>query len=419
MRLRMVAFAGVLAAGLLLTPAAVGMLLEQQAGRALAGLQARHPGLRIQQAEFRRGWWHSESRQRLVLDTGRRLAAAGVPMGSAAPWLELEVVSQHRHGPLAGRGLRPALARAESRFTLGELGGTTRLTGTAHSRLALGGDAESTLTLDPLAVDFTDSYGGLDLFGGSFTLALGGDERTVVLEGTLPGAEWRSTEGSVTVADGRLRMRLERSGRTGPWNAGLRLEAETLRAWSRRAPRGQTSARALSLEARAADDEGRLAFTLSGAAGTLSLLGRQSRQLVGTVGIEGLSLESLRAVAGGRAPLPALLAGGGRIALDPLRAELHYGLLEGSVLVQLPEPAAGPAHPDAPWVLLEQATAHMHWRLPAGLVDLAARQRELTETVTALRKLQVLTPHGQDSYEVEAGFRDGVLTVNGVVLTLP
>ncbi len=419
--LRLVALASLVALALLAAPGMVGLLLEHQAGRELARLQANQPGLRVSRSEFHRGWWHSDSRQVLVVDSGRRLAQAGWAAGSSAPRVELEVVSRHRHGPFPGRGGGAALAHIDSQFTLGDSAGSARVSGSARSRLAFRGGIDSRVSVRPLAVDFTESYGGLDLFGGEFTLAVDRAYREWVIEGQLPGGELRSVEGSIALDDGRLSLRARRQTRADHWQAELRLETARLRAWSRRAPRGQTFARQLTLDLDSVRLEDRLGLAVTARAATFSLLGRESRGLSAHLDVEGLSLAAFRALtSGGRAEGPPLLATGGRVVLDPVRAELHYGPLEGSLLLEMgPRTSTDPTGTGKPWPLPDQATLHTRWRLPAGLVALAQRQAVLTETVLALRELQVLASSGDDSYQVDARYRDGQLTINGVDLSLP
>ncbi|TVQ47784.1 MAG: DUF945 family protein [Gammaproteobacteria bacterium] len=416
MMLRLVALASLVALAVLAAPAAVGLLLEHQLGRELVRLEARQPGLTVSRAEFRRGWWQSESRQVLVFDNARRIAHDGWPAAWSVPRFELEVVSRHRHGPLAGGVPRPALAQVESQFTLGDLAGSTRISGAARSRLAWLGGIESRVIVQPLALDFTEAYGGLDLFGGEFTLMIDREFQTWVLEGRLPGGELRSAEGSLALDDGRLALRVHREGRAGHWQAALRLDTARLRAWSRRAPRGQTFGRNLTLELAAARVEDRLTLAATAGAASLSLLGRESRGLSARLGADGLSLAALQALAGGEPSAQPLLTADGRLTLDPLRAELHYGQLDGTLTLEMPPRSRGATDSDHPQAWLDGASLYSRWHLPAGLVDLAQRQTALAASVRALREQQVLVPTDDDSYPVEARYRDGLLSINGVDL---
>jgi len=418
-------------AGLALAaPALIGVLVERQTRLELGRLASRQPALTLREGEFERGWLHSRSRHVLSVDLARILpTAAGI---ADLPVLELVLDSRYRHGPVTGGKGGFALARVDSRFTLGGRDGGHALPGEALTLMHLGGGGETLLRLAAVSVEYSERYGGLDWSGGQLAVKFDGRFSRVQLDGQLGALDLRDVEGSLAVGPVTLSADVHDRGDT--WQAQARLAVERMDAWTRRSPRSRTLGRSLDLLAEATMEADRLSVATSTSMARLQLLGRESRNLEANLRVDGLAGSELRALQtlwreAVRNALPreqvlarlqgsgaALAASGFELTLERLSAELHYGPLDGHLLLKLPREEATRRSMDVA-AMLRGMEADTAWRLPRGLVELGRSQEATRAQLELLLGLGVLQPSGEH-YQVGLRYGGGLLNINGVELPI-
>lgn len=414
----------------LVVPALVGVLAQRQADGELTRLTARHPAIRVTEAEFDRGWFHSSSRHVLQLDTARLWPPALGDQADPLPLLLLTLESDYHHGPLPGAPGVPGLAQVHTRFTLGESGAANPLSGEAETWLRLQGGGESRIRFLPLQVEHADRYGGIDWPGGHGSVEFDRGFRELAAEAALEVAQIRDVEGALTA--GPFLLHAELAHRGGLWTGDLRADIARMDAWTRHSPRSQTLARALVLTGSSTLADERVTLVAEGTVDRMQLLGRESRNLGGRLRLHGLDAPELRALSGlwreavrdeldrevlvtrlqhrGR----ALVGAGAGVALEALRAELHYGPLEASLALELPPQPGGHTFD----TLLRDLQGSTRWRLPEGLVKLGLEYEQTRPSLELLLSLGVLQAHAQ-GYRLDMDYRDGLLNVNGEPMALP
>jgi len=428
-RLLLFAFLALLGLGLAV-PALVGVLAQRQAAGELARLTARQPAIRIAEGEFERGWFSSTSRHVLQFDTARLWPPALVDETDPLPRLVLTLESDYRHGPLARAPVAPGLARVHTRFTLGVPGAANPLRGEAETWLRLQGGGESQIRFLPMQIEHADRYGGIDWPGGQGHLAFDRGFRVLAAEAELEVVQIRDVEGALTV--GPLLLHAELEHLRGFWTGDVRADIARMDAWTRRSPRSQTLARALVFSGSSSLADERVTLVAEGQIERMQLLGRESRQLGGRLRLHDLDAPQLRQLAklwreAVRDRLSreilfarlqqhgAALAGeGAGVALEAVRADLHYGPLEASLALQLPAQPGG--HDLA--TLLRDLEGNTRWRLPEGLVKLGLEHDTTRPSLELLLSLGVLQPHAQ-GYRLDVDYRAGLLSVNGMPMVLP
>ena len=414
----------------LVVPALIGVLAQRQAVGELARLTARQPAIKIAEGEFQRGWFSSSSSHVLLLDTSRLWPPALGGQSATLPVLVLTLESTYRHGPLPSAPLVPELARILTRFTLGEPDAPNPLSGEAETWLHLQGGGESRISFLPLQVEHASRYGGIDWPGGHGTLEFDRGFRVLAAAAELQVVQIRDVEGALTV--GPLQLHAELAHHRGLWTGDVRADIARMDAWTRRSPRSQTLARAMVLTGSSSLADERVTLVAEGTVERMQLLGRESRNLGGRMRLQGLDAPQLRGLGGlwreavrdglSREVLLArlqqrgvnLAGAGASVALEALRADLHYGPLEASLALELP---AQPGGHDLQ-TLLRDLEGNTRWRLPEGLVKLGL-EHELTRTsLELLLGLRVLQAHAQ-GYRLDVGYRAGLLNVNGIPMVLP
>ena len=411
-------------------PALVGVFAQWQADSQVARLAAGQPGLTIDEAGFRRGWFRSSSRHVLHIDTARLWPPALGAQDTPLPMLVLTLESSYRHGPLPQTPTVPGLARIHTRFTLGEPGAASPLSGEATTWLRLGGGGDSQITFLPVLIDHIERYGGIDWPGGEARLVFDRGFDQLSAEASLEPAQIRDVEGALSIGPTRLRATL--AHRDGLWTGDMRAEIARMDAWTRRAPRSQTQAQAVVLTGSSSIADERVTLVAEGSVARMQVLGRQSRELGGRLRLQGLDARELRALGAlwrqairdelGREVLierlkmrgAALAGAGASIALEALRADLHYGPLEANLALELP---AQPGGHDLQ-TLLRELQGNTQWQLPDGLVRLGLEHEATRPSLELLLGLGVLQPHAQ-GYRLEVDYRAGLLNVNGMPMVLP
>ena len=101
---------------ILLSPAIVGRLAENNIEENIEWAESDSPGVSIQTESFDRGWLTSEGRHRIVLDGGqfREMAEEYTASTGNADLPSLIIDTQLEHGPLPVSTMSPGLANAKS-----------------------------------------------------------------------------------------------------------------------------------------------------------------------------------------------------------------------------------------------------------------------------------------------------------------
>ena len=145
---------------ILLSPAIVGRLAENNIEENIDWAESDSPGVSIQTESFDRGWLTSEGRHRVVLDGGqfREMAEEYTASTGNADLPSLIIDTQLEHGPLPVSTMSPGLANAVSTFMVDPGNGVPiEIPGALTSKVGLSGASNSHLLLESGSFDLDDA----------------------------------------------------------------------------------------------------------------------------------------------------------------------------------------------------------------------------------------------------------------------
>ncbi len=432
---------------LLAVPWFLGSFTERKLEERLdAGADTR-PGMAIVTEEYRRRWFSSDSRHRIVITEPRATEAVRSLAGGEVFADEPAIVIDTRieHGPLprgADAPLRPGLSRAESTFSLHP--GTDRdgvpLPGRLVTTMALDGSTHAEFRLQAGSRELPDAEGRVSWEAAGLDADISADGRRIHTRGRMGGFELVAREGPdggkarIRIADveGDSVQRYTANGiPVGPI-------AVTIGTVSVTGDDADVSIRDIRLtsdgelvgELLSGTTEVRVGRIEGGGPGPLSLTLELAMQNVHEPSLASLS-EIIQTLEGAgsqispgetyrlMAPDLARLAAEGPV-LD-LR-KLGIALPDGEVrLTSYLALAAGgdPAAPLEARELLERLAGTVELRIPTRVVE---QVRSIAPDAAAQLEMLIaagmLRPDGAD-YRMQAEYGNGLLTVNGLPLPIP
>jgi len=430
---------------LLAAPWFMGSFAEREIERRLDASAETQTGIAIVTEEYRRHWFSSDSRHRIVVTDPRVAEALQELAGGEAFADEPAIVITTRidHGPLplgADAPLRPGLSRAVSTFSLdpGSGGDPLPLPGRLVTTMALDGSTRAEFRLEADTRELPDGAGRVSWeavsidadispdgrrirsrgqIGGFELVARDGGETVRVLLGTVAGdSDQRYTENGIPV--GPLAVTIDGFSVSGE---GADVSMQDIRITSDGELAGELLSNTTEITVGRIDGGGPapVSFTLELAMQnlhepSLAALSETAQTLDSGV-FTGTPAEAYRLM---EADLARLVAAGPVIDLRKLGIELPDGEVRLTSYLAL---AAG-GDPDAPLhtaELLGRLTGTAEVRVPISVVE---RVREIApdaaEQLEMLIAMGLLRPDGQD-YRLQAEYGNGLLTINGLPLPVP
>ena len=431
MKKSFVAVLVLLALVVLLSPGSVGRLAEQSMDESLDRAPIESADVVITSQGFDRGWFSSEGQHRVDIKDGDLSDFLRSFMGPAStgdlPAIVIDTRLDHGLIPLTSisrdhgslmPGLGSAVSTVRLEFASGE---TVGLPGAIYSKLSITGELESKyllepgaqeadggrltwgasevkVTSDPLASDLVvlGKLGPLSFESAEETLQLG----NVALSIDQDPSPFGFPVGNASLTVDRISVVTEdESLAIGPvsFMTAVSVRQERVSGATRlridNAPLEQLGAADIVFEMRLEDADG-------------MALGRVRRSL------ETAGPDNLLARAQLEADVQRLLAAGLELHVDRLDVELPSGQI--AVQSALKVPATDSA--EVSWgSLLLGLDASFDVVLPADFVSLVT---EWSPDATMLIGLGYLRRNG-DSYEMRAGIKNGVLTINGAPMQIP
>ena len=417
----------VLALLVVVSPGIIGMLAEKSVDEQIEWAETENTDLRITAVSFDRGWFSSQGQHRIELRDSTNATAISDALGfggvDATPVLIIDTAL--RHGPIARAGagadstsLAPGLGSAESTLSVEMADGEIiELPGVIYSSLALNGDLSSSYVV---AADSNElaSWGDIRIDFES-TMANGAWS----YDGSIPSLQVAANNGGVDIADFLFSGELAMS-EFGFAVGDMLIAVESLAVESA----GQPPLRIgpVLFETHSAVDGQRIDAhsVLSLAVDNIPGVGEFGMHLqVAVDGIDGAALHGLvqkaRAVQGGNSQdmmssletqLLDVFAAGADIRIERLDVELPQGTIKALLNLTLLESDRG----DFGWTsLLLSTEADAKIEIPEVLANMAMLMVPNAELVQGF-----LIQNG-DVYEVEAAYKQGLLTVNGLPLPIP
>ena len=431
---------------LLAAPWFLGSFTERQIEERLDAGARTQPGVAVFTEEYRRRWFSSDSRHRIVVTDHRLGEALRELAGGEAFADEPAIVIETRieHGPLplgVDGSLRPGLSRAVSTFDLDPGGGDpVPLPGRLMTTMALDGSTHAEFRLEAGSRESPDGAGRISWKAASIDADISADGRRVHARGQIGGFETVSRDGadgdlrrlSVQDVEGDSVQRYTANGvPVGPTALTIgavavsgdgadvtlqdihitndaELEGELLN--------GSTEVRVERIEG---GGPGPVSIALELATQNLhepSLAAlAETAQALERGGFSGSPAEAYRLM---EADLARLVAAGPVLDLRKLGIALPDGELRLTTYLAL---AAGgdPEPPVDARELLGRLTGTAEVRVPASVVE---RVREIdpsaAEQLEMLIATGMLRPDGDD-YRMQAEYGNGLLTINGLPLPVP
>jgi uncharacterized protein YdgA (DUF945 family) len=416
---------------ILLSPAIVGRMAENNIEKNIEWAQSKGDGVSIRTESFERGWLASEGRHRVLLDGGRFRAVAEEYMSATGnPELPSLLIDTHLdHGPLPASSMSPGLATAVSTFSVDAgNGATVAVPGALTSNVALNGSSQSHLLLEPGSVEdeaVTFEWTGADMVfesnptSGDLTAA--GDIKAMKLAVNGTTADFNGMAvnldqvqskygfstgtldarvGSITIDDDGSVFSI--AGMT--MSASSAIEDERLG--------GQT---VFELDTMTIPEIGAVDFT---ADVTFERLDAASFAVISDAFQAAQNAADPQAALAGLYPeiqqeVETLFAKGFAVRMEKVDVMLPQGLVSLQMNVDVPESADGASF-SWPGVMLS-STANIDVRIPVTIYELAST---MNNQVGALIAMGILVPDGDD-FVMAAKYAQGLINVNGVPMPIP
>ncbi len=421
MRKLIVVILVVVALLLLTVPRVVGGIAEQQVGEYVAAFNATaaaRGGPRITEYSYRRGWFGAHGRQRIALD--RRVD--GEP-------LYLEIESEVRHGPLAGRGI--GLAAVYSKFSLVDAEESIELPISAVTRIRLDGSASSLMIGNPVDHRFAASDSRLEWGGGELQLEIGANGQRIAADGRIDKLQFTQNDSGFTFGPMRLTGEQQQSFHRF-WLGDSNFQVAELGLVG--ATDGALLIERLGFESSARLEQDRLFYSFLLDADRVAMPRLDEGRINVSVGLAGLDAEAAARVRDRysretaattkltepdwsqiEADVLALFAGGGRLDVGRFFFGNNSGRIEASAYLEFGPAAGAPVLAEA----LRTLDAEVDIVVSKDLLSNAAEDNpQLTQTTAMLFATGFLIDKGED-FVLKADYKGGLLTVNDLPLPLP
>jgi len=416
----------------LLSPGLVGRLAEQNLGDSLGWMQQDGDEIVVTSETYQRGWFTSEGRHRVALsDAGLAQVFGGPPPVDSDRPPTLLIDTRIDHGLVPFTSLRrehgtliPGIASSVSTMSLEyETGETVALPGKIYSSVGLTGDTTYRYLVDQGSRTIDDDT-SLGWEGADVTLTSDADQRVMVFEGRIDPVTIESDTDRAKV--GRIIFKGNHDKSVFKLGVGdIHFEVDGVEGSGPMLP--QAGFRRLVVDGSTGLDGDRVAGTysmrvdqlLADPVGTMDL-----DMEISVAGLHAASLEAVveeldKAQAVAAEPkdiepeIAALMAHGGRLTVERFSFRLPEGELRGSMNVEVPD-GGDPDRFSWPSLMLAMK-ASMNVSIDATLYDYLVTVQPEFATATAMGFLSATG----DTYELEAAFASGLLTINGAPLPMP
>jgi uncharacterized protein YdgA (DUF945 family) len=415
---------------LLISPGIVGHLAERNLQQNIDWAEIDAPEVRVRTESFERGWFSSEGRHRISLAGAPLLAnrdhAASIIVETRVDHGIVPFTSMAREGG----SLEPGLAQAVSTFQL-DLGNgdIVELPGKAFSRMGLSGITDVQYLLQEGAHENARQKTQWD--GAEVFLSINPDGQTLTVDGSLQSVSFISDTESGSIGAIKFRGREQRTD-YGFSIGDVDISSEAIRFTGADGISGGFQELTLKGETRLEDAQVNADYSMN--------IGGLSAPMLGELGIDlSMSVAGLDAPAVGKISaairdaktsadpaqamsgifpliekdLQTLLAAGGSVDIERLDVSMPQGDITSKISVTIDEsdPNAGFSWPAV--ALLLSATADIS--MPEMLVEMMLM---FSPQADAIRQMGLLRKNG-NAYEVQAAFKQGLLTVNGAPFPIP
>jgi uncharacterized protein YdgA (DUF945 family) len=403
----------VLALLVIVAPGIVGMLAEKSVHGQIESAERDNQDLMVTAESFDRGWFSSQGRHRIAFREDEAMPA-------------IIVDTTLNHGPIAlasagekGGSLMPGLGNAVSTLSIerpdGEL---VELPGAVYSALGLGGDLRSTYVAEAGESD-AGSWSDIEINYES-TAASG----NYVYDGQIASLELVDGEESVAISNLTFSGDMTRSD-FGFAIGAMKVANDSVAVATTGQP--PVSIGPLSLETSSVVDGGRINSTTALAVSVDEIPGVGPVALDMQMDVEGIDgaalqrlvqkMQSVRSTGqtdmGGMldAETADLLAAGAELHIRRLNVTLPQGTVKSQLDLAVQETDGGSAFE---WSSLLLATeADLKLEVPEVLADMAMMMAPNAALIEGF-----LIKNG-DVYELDAAYKKGLMTVNGMPLAIP
>lgn len=424
MKKGIVALLIVLAVIVLISPGIVGMLAEKSVDEQIDRATTGNEDLLITAEHFERGWFSSEGRHRIELQDSKSASTLRqfLGIGSHEPLPALIVDTRLNHGPIAltsvtdGNGsLVPGLGRAVSTLSVEMPDGTiVELPGKAYSSLSLAGDLESTFKAEAGSQEIV-SWGDINIKFAS-TAATG----AYAYDGHVEDLQFAQNNDQFELSNFSFSGDLEMS-ELGFAVGDMKLALDTfsvVEAGSLPVSVGPVLFDThSSVNDGRLDSESELLLTIDGVPG-VGLFSIDTKLALG--GVDGAALrrlvEALQSSQSG-ATMPDVeeqlldvIAAGADVRIERLNVALPQGTIKSVMNVHFLERDRS----SFAWTsMLLALEADAKFEIPELIADMAMMMSPQAGMVEGF-----LIKNGA-VYELEAAYKKGLLTVNGVPMPIP
>ncbi len=428
MKKSIVALLIVLALVVLISPGIVGMLAEKSVDEQIEWIRADNEDLVITAERFDRGWFSSQGRHRIEMRDSTSAASLKeiLGLGHDEPLPALIVHTELNHGPIAlsfvageKASLAPGLGNAVSRLSIEMADGeVVELPGTIRSSVTLAGDLTSNYTARAGSQAFA-TWGDINIdFESSPShdaYAYDGRIEALQLNEQYSGAAISnlSFSGDLTMSEfdfaiGDLRVALDTlspgSGAASEFTIGPLVFDTT----------------SIVTDGRV-DSSSEFSIVIDNIP-NVGQVGLETKLAVESMDGEALNalIRGLQAVQAGsnsadamlaiEPELLALVAAGLKMRIEQLDVAVPLGTIKSAVNITVFENDSA----DLVWAsLLLSLEAAAQFEIPAAIADMAMMMMPQAGIIEGfLRK-------NGDVYELEAAYKKGLLTVNGIPLPIP
>jgi len=423
-----VALLVVLALIVLISPGIIGMLAEKSVDEQIEWVRLENQDLVITAERFDRGWFSSDGRHRIELENAANAPGLrdllGLSGSDSLPALIIDTTLHH--GPIdlsslnaENTSIAPGLGNAVSTLSVETLDGTlVELPGTVYSTLGMTGDLHSTYRAQAGTQDVA-TWGDINInfeslvASGDYAYDGQVESLQIVDQDSVVAITKLSFSGDLTMSEfdfavGDMRIALEALSVTSDLSSPSALGPLLFDTTSNVIDGRVNSSSELQLKIDSVPNLGQIELvtkvSINGVDGTALKQLVQGLQNVQT------SADPAAAMSAIEAELLDVLAAGADLQIERLDLSLPAGTIKSAVNVKFLESDST----DFGWAsLLLALEADARLEIPEVIAGLAMAMSPQASVIEGfLRK-------NGDVYEMEAAYKQGLLTVNGVPLPLP
>ena len=424
----------VLAVVILVSPGIIGRLAEKNFEQNLLWATSDSSGIEIETESFERGWFTSEGRHRVLLNSSVfQEDAANYRLSTGneeLPSLLIDTRLEHGLVPVGDAGsLAPGLANMLSTFRIDPGNGELfELPGSLRSKVGLSGASDSRFLLE--ADRYENEEGHIEWGGADIALQTDWSDGTLIVAGRIEPITIGSDDDTLRI--GAMTVTADQARGGYGFNVGTAsLSLESIVAES---PGNPVTVGVMAFSAGADIEDARLNFnsnmsveefmipTLGEVSFVLDLavsrLDAASMQVITQAFREAQESPDPQQAVATVMPkieqdLQKLLTAGAEIRIDQLDVSLPQGKLTTNLRIDIPEGDAGASFSWASVLLAMTASADL--RMPTALFDMIITMNPQANALVAMGVLQ----RDGDDYIMNAEYAQGLLNVNGAPMPVP